>query len=117
MKITARTYTNYRRVKYADDNGNLIGEIDVHGNAFANCQVAPIANIEELLDLDDSDFILKVLRKLCLGYVNIGVIDIGKEIYLAQVNSLLKKNVINTMPYISTNHSNRVLVMFKTAYL
>jgi hypothetical protein len=117
MKITTRNYTNCRRVKYADDNGNLIGEIDMYGDGFANCQVAPIANIEQLLTLEDSDFILKVLRKLCLGYRNIVVIDIDKETYLSQVNSLLKKNVINTMPYISTNGSNRVLVMFKTAYL
>jgi hypothetical protein len=99
MKITVRNCINYRRVRYADDNGNLIGEIDMYGygNAFANCQVAYIANIEELLDLDDSDFILKVLRKLCLGYVNIGVIDIDKEIDNKTYTPKLQKETQNVI--------------------
>jgi hypothetical protein len=88
----------------------------MYGDGFANCQVAPIAYIEDLLDCEDNDFILKVLKKLCLGYKNIVVIDID-IVYLKQVNNLLKNNIINTMPYTSTNGSNRVLVMFKIAYL
>jgi hypothetical protein len=114
MEITARNLANYRRVLYVHKGYH--GEIHMYGDGFANCQDAPIAYIEELLDREDGGFILKVLRKLCLGYKNIVVIDIDKE-YLSQVNLLLKKNIINTMPYESTNGSSRVLVMFKTAYL
>lgn len=114
MEITARNLTNYRKVSYVYEGYH--GEIHMYGDGFANCQIAPIAHIEELLDLEEHGFILTVLRRLCLGYKNIVVIDIDKE-YLSQVNILLKKNIINTMPYTSTNGNNRVLVMFKTAYL
>ena len=92
MEITVRNLTNYRKVSYVHDGYH--GEIHMYGDGFANCQVAPIAYIEDLLDCEDESFVVKVLRKLCLGYKNIVVIDIDNG-YLKQVNNLLKNNIIN----------------------
>mgnify|MGYP001810734979 CR=1 FL=1 len=114
MEITIKEFAKFCRAKIRVNKH--VTYICLHTEVFMNCQVGTISNIEQLLHQFSSSDILSIVKKLCVGRKNIAVIDV-RQGFLEKVNNTFKNNVINTMPYKSTSGSNRVLVMFKTAYL